>query len=327
MNTTAHADDPQVFSGALRRLPRRRAAGRHAGPHRAGQPGRGRRARLRRECARGSLGRCAGARQRGPTPRRLPPWLRAGPQGQADGHRPRADGQARRRQRGDGRDRAQPAARRRGRLRGGLAARHRRLPAGQARDAARALQRIPGPPRARGGRHARTRRTAQAHAGDGARGARDAGGGGVHAHAQPARAAPGQLQRRARRPGRPHRLRRTAPTRWSATWWRSTRRVLVSNLPREQRFEVPARLLEAGAKSCVGGADHRPRPRRRRARRLVEPVAQVRRRRGGLPAGIGQPAVDQPAARAGRGADAPRRSGWRRWASSPAAWPTTSTTC
>ena len=28
--------------------------------------------------------------------------------------------------------------------------------------------------------------------------------------------------------------------------------VLVSNLPREQRFEVPARLLEAGAKSCVG---------------------------------------------------------------------------
>ena len=28
--------------------------------------------------------------------------------------------------------------------------------------------------------------------------------------------------------------------------------VLVSNLPREQRFEVPARLLDAGAKSCVG---------------------------------------------------------------------------
>jgi PAS domain S-box-containing protein len=28
--------------------------------------------------------------------------------------------------------------------------------------------------------------------------------------------------------------------------------VLVSNLSREQRFEVPARLLEAGAKSCVG---------------------------------------------------------------------------
>ena len=89
-------------------------------------------------------------------PRRVPRSLRASAAGAADGHADRARRAAQGRQRGGGRDRAQPAAGPRASARRRRDPRHRRLSAHEAGAAARALQRAPGAGRPAGGRRARS---------------------------------------------------------------------------------------------------------------------------------------------------------------------------
>ena len=204
----------------------------------------------------------------------------AAPDGHADG----AGGQAPRRQRGDGRDRAQPAAEPRPAARRGGDPRHRRLPAGPAGAAAGALQRASGPAGSPGGRCARSaaccwsrcrpsrpRRcrsrwrwcSCSSRTGSSFRVA--SGVGLIDSEAVGARV--------------PYRADTLARFRARTGPARAHRR-----LPQRAALPRAADLSRRGTGQCAGGAAVRPRPHHRRADGALAPARALRRRRAALPA-------------------------------------------
>ncbi len=281
-------------------LPRCAAAGRCPGSHRAGQPGGEPASRLRRRRVPRPERRHAGARRDPAAPCRLPRRLLPQPAPAADGHADGAGGAAARRQRSDGRDRAQPADRPPAPVRRRGDPRHRRLSARQAGLAARPLQRARRQARPAGGGRARPATADRARAGGGGDGA-----GGRDVDHLPARRRSRHLQHR-RRPGtasrRGDRHALPEPDGFAARPCLLGRRSGArAGLSRRTALRGAALVRGGRMAQRPGGAAVGPRPQHRRAGGAFAPAATFRRGRDPFPAGAGQPTRHQPAARADRG--------------------------